>query len=156
MPDANLGTSNAAVTDWSALLAVLPMGVMQVSEAGEVLRANPIARALLAEYEAPISELLDSEGGFLHPAGVRLIVTPGGDGRWVTMEPVPLQSDVPLALIMTRAGLVHRAAGGLSAHVPVGQSLLEMLDDADREDLEAVFAEGGGEVELLHIRPVDQ
>ena len=40
MADANPGTSTAAVTDWSTLLAVLPMGVMLVSETGMVLLAG--------------------------------------------------------------------------------------------------------------------
>jgi two-component system cell cycle sensor histidine kinase/response regulator CckA len=149
MADANLGTSTAKVTDCSSLLAALPLGVMLVSEAGSVLLANASAEQLLSEFKEPIAALLDSGGGFLHPAGVRLSTTPSSDGRWVTMEPVPLPSDVPLALIVARSGLVHRAAGKLSALVPVGESLLEMLDEADREDLEAVFEEGGGELELL-------
>ena len=149
MPDAHLGTSPAAVTDWSALLAVLPMGVMLVAGDGEVLRANAIAEELLAEHGAAIAELVAAGGGFLHPAGLHLCLTPSGDGRWVVMKPVPLQGSVPLVVLMARSGMVHRTAGALSALVPVGRSLLELLDEADREDLEAVLEEGGGEVELL-------
>jgi two-component system cell cycle sensor histidine kinase/response regulator CckA len=133
---------------WSPLLELLPGGVALLSPDGELLRANPPAKKSFQEHPA-LLPLAVSGGGLLHSAGIRVLIQPAGSASLVILEPAPLSPTAPLSLVMERSGLILRSEGLLRGLAVVGSSLLDVLDEADQEDLNAVLDAGGGSIELL-------
>ncbi|MDG1480187.1 MAG: ATP-binding protein [Myxococcota bacterium] len=133
---------------WSPLLELIPGGVVLISADGVTLHINPTARQVFDEY--PDARTLALEGGgLLHAAALRICVQSVGENRLVTMESAPLPARTDLAIVMSTTTQILRSEGLLRELVTTGTPLVDVLDEADQEDLTAVLKAGGGRLELV-------
>ena len=131
---------------WSPLLELIPGGVVLISADGVTLHINPTARQVFDEY--PDARTLALEGGgLLHAAALRICVQSVGENRLVTMESAPLPARTDLAIVMSTTTQILRSEGLLRELVTTGTTLVDVLDEADQEDLTAVLKAGGGRLD---------
>lgn len=132
---------------WTSLLELIPGGVALASADGAIRHINPAARQIFDAHPEALALAL-GDGGLLHAAALRICVQPVGGQRLITMEPAPLPTRSDLALVMSSSTVVLRSEGALSEWLSAGSVLMELLDEADQEDLTAVLEAGGGRLEL--------
>ncbi len=53
---------------------------------------------------------------------------------WQTFKEAPKEAQIPSHVLMIRAGLIHKASGGLYNYLPMGQRVIQKISDIVREE----------------------